>query len=519
MAWSRLSRLVFGLSCSLVWFAVQSALCAQTSTVQNPRLHASNRPHQTKRPAADQENRDGRKPAAKSSVAPTDGSVDRTEVKDSGSNRLASDRKSVPASNASYSRGPTDSSSGAIQEPDSSGETDDRVAGQTTDANTIEQAANDADDASEPETWRLFSGPMLDRHQIEVGGWWSNGYTWNPSRPTNRLNGLNGVNDRANDYMFHQLGLGIERAVDPSLADYQWGCRVDLMYGADARLVQSAGFDDTWHSGRFVSLAVPQVYAEWFDPNLNPWGQGVTLRVGRFWSPIGYEGVPSLDRFFFSATHAFMLAQPSTHVGVMATADVGPNWTTQVGLVRGWDVTTDNNKSPGYLGTLNWLSDDEATSVTHVLYHGDETDNLSDAQTTYELILTRQLTEQWSYVGWFDFNFAQRVATNSVGDPSNGQWFSLNQALLHAITDRTSWGVRGEWLHDNDGVVIINPETGDPLGQGNLFGVTFGINHTPTMNLLLRPELRWDWSSGGLPFDDQTSSRQFTAGFDVVLSF
>lgn len=387
-------------------------------------------------------------------------------------------------------------------------------------ATESEREAEEADGEDDEDTaWRLFDGPILKRHQIEVNGWWSNGYTWNPARPTNRLNGPNGVNDRANDFMFHQLGLSLERSIDPSEAQYQWGGRIDLMYGADARLVQSAGFDDTWHSGRFVALAIPQVYAEWFDPNLNPWGQGVTFRVGRFWSPIGYEGVPSRDRFFFSATNAFMLAQPATHTGVMATADVGSNWTAQLGLVRGWDVTTDNNKSPGYLGTLGWVSDDAATSVTHVLYHGDETDDLSDAQTTYELIVTRQLTEKWTYVGWFDFNFAQRIASNSVGDPKNAQWFSLNQAFLHAVTDKTSWGVRGEWFHDNDGTRITDPESGDPLGRGNLFGLTFGINHTPTMNLLIRPELRWDWSSGGLPFDDQTSSRQATAGLDVVLSF
>jgi hypothetical protein len=302
--------------------------------------------------------------------------------------------------------------------------------------------------------------------------------------------------------MFHQLGLGIEKAIDPAESRHQLGGRIDLMYGADARLVQSAGFYDTWSSGRFVSLAMRQVYAEWFDPTLNPWGQGLTFRVGRFWSPIGYEGVPSLDRFFFSATNAFMLAQPSTHSGLMVSADLGSQWTTQLGLVQGWNVTTDNNRAPGYLGTLGWISDDEATLVTHVLYHGDQTDDLSDAQTTYVLILTRQLTEKWSYVGWFDFNFAQRIATNAVGDPKNAQWCSLNQALLYAVSEKTAVGVRGEWFHDNDGVRIPDPESGDPLGRGNLFGLTFGVNHAPTMNLLVRPELRWDWSSGGQPYDD-----------------
>ncbi|MBL8856530.1 MAG: outer membrane beta-barrel protein [Planctomycetaceae bacterium] len=491
---------------------------ASTQQRRNTRINAAKPEHHTPTDMArrDEPNNLSRNPTPAPQQSPSSSGANavgasRADQPDWSAATNRNGRNSIPATSASYGRTPTVNS---LQD-----QATEKTEGPSFTNSPVEEEEREADESEEPTPWRLFSGPLLGRHGIEANGWWANGYTWNPSRPTNRLNGPNGVNDRANDYMFHQLGLGLERAIDPSSASYQWGGRIDLMYGADARLVQSAGFDDTWHSGRFVSLATPQVYAEWFDPNLNPWGQGVTFRVGRFWSPIGYEGVPSLDRFFFSATHAFMLAQPSTHTGFMASADIGSNWSAQGGLVRGWDVTTDNNKSPGYIGTLGWLSDDEATSLTHVLYHGDETDDLSDAQTTYELILTRQLTESWSYVGWFDFNFAQRIGTNSSGDPSNAQWLSLNQALLHAINDQTSWGIRGEWFHDNDGARIANPETGDLLGQGNLFGLTLGINHTPTMNLLIRPEIRYDWSTGGLPFDDQTSSRQVTAGFDVVWSF
>jgi hypothetical protein len=59
-----------------------------------------------------------------------------------------------------------------------------------------------------------------------------------------------------------------------------------MLYGTDARFVLSRGFDDTWFSGRFVALAMPQLYGEVFLPI----GGGLDVKLGRFWSPLGIEG-------------------------------------------------------------------------------------------------------------------------------------------------------------------------------------------------------------------------------------
>ncbi len=384
--------------------------------------------------------------------------------------------------------------------------------------------AEDGDDDSKEDEEdsgpiRLLAFPAIRARGIEVDGWLGQGFTWNPDRPADRFNGPNGMNDRSNDYQFNQLGLAIYKELPDERSGRALGWRVDMMYGSDSRFVQSLGFDDSWNYGSQSSLAIPQIFADLHLPDVNPWGDGAVLRVGRFWSPIGYEGVPAMDRFFYSATHAFMLAQPSTHTGATLTLPIGSNWTAMGGIVQGWDVWRDNNNTKAFLGTLGWINDEETTTVTHVLYHGNQSDTVNDEQTTWELILTQKLNERLNYIGWFDFNFAQRIGTNSAGDPSNAQWFSLNQALLFAINDQWSAGTRLEWFHDDDGVRILHPAVDDPLGAGDLFGLTFGLNHTPTKNWLIRPEVRWDWASGVRPFDDRTSSKQATAAIDFVVQF
>lgn len=403
-------------------------------------------------------------------------------------------------------RSTADAPLGAVQTPDDA---------DSDDASGESDEEEDEDEEDEPEPWTLFQLPRLEQRDIHVRGWLAQGFTWNPDRPQDRSNGVLGMNDRSNDYLFNQLGLTIENPVEEDPCNWSLGWKVGLMYGSDARFVQSLGFDDEWISGRYVSLAMPELFADIFVP----WANGASVRVGRFWSPIGYEGVPALDRFFHSATNVFMLAEPSTHTGALLKYPLNERWTVQGGVVQGWDVWNDNNDSLGALGTLSWLSEDEKTSVTGVFYRGDETDDINDNQCTYSFMFTHELNECWSYLFWHDYNTARDVAVNSSGGPKDGQWFSITNALFYAVDEEVSVGARLEYYRDDDGVTIYHPISGDNLGPGDLYGLTLGLNYTPTLNLLIRPEFRWDWSNRVVPYDDQSDGQQFTGSCDVVWQF
>jgi hypothetical protein len=87
-------------------------------------------------------------------------------------------------------------------------------------------------------------------------------------------------------------------------------------------------------------------------------------------------------------------------------------------------------------------------------------------------------------------------------------------------------GTRFEWFRDDDGFAVRGYREGNDADGpfiGNFYALTLAANYTPTDHFAIRPELRWDWydgdNGGPLPFDDQTSSKQFLASLDMIFSF
>ena len=380
---------------------------------------------------------------------------------------------------------------------------------------TIEATGNAAEVEPEPEPWSLFNRCGQDECRgAKIRGWLGQGFTWNPDDPRDRSNGTQGMNDRANDYQFSQLGMFAEQPLGDDAVAWDVGWRTDVMFGSDARFVQSRGFDDDWASGTYAAWAIPQLYAE----VLLPGERGVSIQVGRFWTPLGYDGIPAADRFFYSVTNTYMFAEPSTHWGGMAKIPLSERWTAQAGIVNGWDVTNDNNDSPAFLGTLGWASEDETTTATGVLYLGDNSDTLDDNQMSYSLMIRRQW-ERWTFLFWHDLGCAERIATAPSGASKNAQWYGVNNYLQYAIDDQVSVGARFEWFRDDDGVLLMTAKSDNLLGPGDLFSLTCGLNYAPNSNWLLRPEVRYDWANRVTPFDDQTDKHQWTIAADLITRF
>src|SRR5690606_1023500 len=112
----------------------------------------------------------------------------------------------------------------------------------------------------------------------------------------------------------------------------------------------------------------------------------------------------------------------------------------------------------------------------------------------------------------------------------DAEWYGLNQYLIYTVNDCWSYGLRAEWFRDDDGVRVGG--IGNTAGTkrrgwtgggfaGDFYEVSIGANWKPHANVLVRPELRWDWydgpaGNGGLqPYDDGTSDDQFLLGTDV----
>jgi len=73
--------------------------------------------------------------------------------------------------------------------------------------------------------------------------------------------------------------------------------------------------------------------------------------------------------------------------------------------------------------------------------------------------------------------------------------------------------VRGEWFRDQNGFRYS-------AGEASYYEVTLGLNWKPKNWLMVRPEVRYDWSQAQLaPFDGGQQPDQFLLGIDGVIQF
>jgi hypothetical protein len=349
---------------------------------------------------------------------------------------------------------------------------------------------------------------FMQKIGVSVGGWLDVGGTYNFHNPKDNFNAPVSFNDRHLEAQLNQLNVYFERAVNTGGDSWDIGGRVDILFGTDARFTLNAELDDDILDddfSRFYRLSFPQIYAEVYAPIFN----GITAKIGHFYTIIGNEVVTAPDNFFYSHAYTMLYAEPFEHNGFLLTTPINDNFTLMAGGVVGWDNFSEDLDIWNFLGGVSWSSDDDATGVTVTAVvgptsdtdHGDE-----DNRWLYSVVVTHDITENLHYLLQHDHGVEDVANTKS-------EWYGINQYLSYDINDQFSAGLRGEWFRDDDGARV----TGD---AGNFFAFTAGVNYTPLGWLKIRPEIRYDWFNGdGDPYDGGTSDDQLTIAVDMVVTF
>lgn len=412
---------------------------------------------------------------------------------------------------------------------------------------------------SEPEPTKSFPGcdapyhEFFEKHRepLSLGGWLQQGFTFNPSDPDNRSNSPVLFNDPSNDYQLNQFYLYAERKVETSPSSWGLGGRVDLNYGTDSRFVTIPGLEREqdrtrrWNSeSSDYGLAIPQAYVEIGTP-IGPFGSSII--AGHFLAQSGYESFTAPDNFFYSHSYSFVYGQPFTHSGAIWNVKLSPTFAASIGGTTGWD---------------NLYSDIDQWGVRYAilkqLYEGRTTIGLTghsgqdytgvrtvdgekmDDRHWVNLLLKHQFNRDWYYVLSGDFGYQKGAVVvldntlNTVGF-DDGHWWGVTQYLVHQLNTRWSSGLRLEWFRDEGnsrvGLPIEYTVGGPAFDGGDYVALTGGVNFKPHKNVLLRSELRWDYSNvesnpdipGGVagirPFDDRSSDNQITVGLDAVVVF
>lgn len=398
---------------------------------------------------------------------------------------------------------------------------------------------------------------------IVIGGWANAGITYNSVSPENNFNGPVTFADRSGEFQLNQLNLFVQRAVATEGDAWDVGGRVDVMFGTDAIFTQAYGvpaYDvntlqplnrNHWdldllgsNDNRFYDLALPQAYLEMYAPI----GNGLNIKVGHFYTPIGYETVPAPDNFFYTHAYTMQYGEPFTHTGILGNYAVDNNWSVMGGVVTGsatggWDGGWDKQLGnwAGIAGAT-WTSTDKNTSANISGTYGGTSEHSSQSWGLYSIVLKHNITEKAHLMLQHDHGYANNVQASTPN--VDAEWYGVNTHLTYDVTDTVTAGVRGEWFRDQNGFRVCSPgrvgaatNVIDSLGTAgsyaanflstcsaaSYYAVTAGVTWKPTTWLRLRPNVRYDWADGARPFGDGNAFSgkldQFLFSTDMTINF
>jgi Putative beta-barrel porin-2, OmpL-like. bbp2 len=277
-----------------------------------------------------------------------------------------------------------------------------------------------------------------------------------------------------------------------------------------------------------------------------PLAKGITVRMGRFYTIMGYETGLSPDNFFYTHPYTFQYGEPFTHTGLTATYPLLKNLTVTLGAVTGghslvngvldgnggWDGFDNNLENWNFLGGVNWTSQTGTSSAALSVISGDvNSDNnlrafyrqtgrtKQDNRTFYSLVLQHDFTEHWHFVLQHDHGFEQQHPLNNF---HAAQWYGIQIQTRYDLANNLGVGLRAEWFRDANGVRVGQMCQGCAqlaTGRADYYTLSLGLNWKMLGWVTVRPELRYDWSDGVKAFDSRNKSQQFIVGADIVVAF
>ncbi len=319
---------------------------------------------------------------------------------------------------------------------------------------------------------------MLGVDSWDVGGWSSFGWTDDaiPLAPQGSNGSLASFRDSPNRFNLDQQWLYVGKEADGSNG-LGLGFRVDTVYGVDAQKTQSFGnpgggtpgfgiFDASLDHGTY-GWAIPQLYGEVAVGDFS-------MKIGHFFTLIGYEVVPVTGNFFYSHSLTQFNSEPFTHTGVISTYTGCENVKLYNGWTLGWDSGfTNDDGGSNYLGGFG-IDLLDAVNFTYMCTYGNfgsiSADNADDY--SHSLLLTVGVTDSLQYIAQSDYKKIDGSDDEDVG---------IVQYLILGVNDWLSAGTRIEWWRND---------------QVSNYEFTSGVNISLLGNLIVRPEYRQDWAPG-----------------------
>jgi hypothetical protein len=351
----------------------------------------------------------------------------------------------------------------------------------------------------DPWTLKDYCDPCSE---YRYGGWLQAGYHSETTGFSHSVSDLHDFNDVPDDINLNQGWLYFEKTVEMGSCSADWGYRADIVYGTDAQKIQASGshsnrWDNSFDHGQY-GWAIPQAYAQVAQGDWH-------LKLGHFLANVGFEQVPSVSNYFYSRSLGFVTSVPKTYTGVMADYHASECTTYQFGWVLGWDTGFDQYEDGNAFhgGVKHHLNDDVHVGYTMTAGNlgyrsGDEFGY------SHSIDLVAHLNCRTTYVFQSDLVYTDGLHSHPE-DVS--EEYSIINYLFYELNSCWSAGGRVEWFKTN--------ELGD---YASFQEITGGLNYHPHANLVIRPEIRYDWTSADEAHGDDFDNRAIF-GIDAILTF
>jgi hypothetical protein len=435
-------------------------------------------------------------------------------------------------------------------------------------AQTAAPAAAPAASTTETPAAPGAAAPAAPAADAPPPGYWINGIHLsaqlesgiiaNPYRPATGLNWGQLFTDHANQVQLNQLLLTANKPLDPKNSDYQWGFKVQFMYGSDARYTQFLGelnnVDPNQRNQLDVVEANVLAHLPWITSG------GIDLKVGQYPTPLGYETIDPSTNPFYTHSYIFQFGLPFKHTGALATTHVNEVLDIYSGIDTGTNTTMgplgDDNGAIGGIGGFNLTFLGGNLTILALTHFGPEDATRALSPIGYnangywrfynDAVVTWKATDTWTFVteaNWVRDGFGN---TFNPGKAVNG--FGAAQYASYALNDNWALNGRAEiWRDDNNFFVASFPGNSNfvqfqqglstpfvhfaPGGSSTYSGLSLGVTWKPDVpapvtGLLIRPEVRWDHAftnnnpyNNNPPYNSKGTANSFTFGADAVLTF
>ncbi|MDB5354745.1 MAG: hypothetical protein JWN24_1198 [Phycisphaerales bacterium] len=367
--------------------------------------------------------------------------------------------------------------------------------------------------------------PLTDTG-INIYGFVEGAYNYSASAPPHNVISGRVFDTKHERIVLDQLDLTIERVIDYGAAakagKFDIGGRFEAIYGWDAGLIHSNGLYDNpatlgVSKGYYSSRTQPENQFDINQAYLDfavPLGTGLRIRAGKFVTPLGAEVINPTGNALYSHSYLFGFAIPFTQTGIIGEYKINDDWLVDAGITRGWNQSLrDNNGSPDFLGTVTWTPQESDAlkkwTVAVSLSEGPQgTHDNHDWWTVIDVVATYVASDKLTLKANADYGDA----------PHSGQWWGIAGYASYVLNPMFTLNGRAEWYDDNNGFTLGLP------GADNVYEATLGVAITPFpnsdigKNLVIRPEVRVDYSDKRF-YDGGTDHYQFTAALDAYFVF